>query len=79
MLNRHVDAVDVNRIIRTDYPSTLYCNLANEAIHAWFWQIELQRFFHKTGWIMMDDSDEHDSLSFETGPRILPTTSHCLS
>ena len=34
-------AVDVNRIIRVEYPSTLYCNLANEAIHAWFWQIEL--------------------------------------
>jgi len=56
-------AIDVNRIIRTDYPSKLYCNLANEAIHAWFWSLDLQRYFHKTGWIMMDDTPEQDSLS----------------
>ena len=56
-------AIDLNRIIRTDYPSKLYCNLANEAIYAWFWSIDLQRYFHKTGWIMMDDTPEQDSLS----------------
>lgn len=48
-------AIDVNRIIRTDYPSTLYCRLAFEAIHAWFWSLELGPFFHKTGWVMMDE------------------------
>ena len=50
-------AIDVNRIIRTDYPNKLYCNLANEAIHAWFWSLELQRYFHKVGWIHMDEKD----------------------
>lgn len=34
-------SIDVNRIIRTDYPSKLYCDLANEAIHSWFWSLEL--------------------------------------
>lgn len=48
-------SVDVNRIIRTDYASPLYCNLAYEAIHAWFWSIELGHLFHKTGWLMMDE------------------------
>lgn len=48
-------AIDINRIIRADYPSTLYCNLANEAIHAWFWSNELGPCFHKVGWLMMDE------------------------
>lgn len=34
-------SIDVNRIIRTDYPSKLYCDLACEAIHSWFWSLEL--------------------------------------
>ena len=48
-------SIDVNRIIRTDYPNPLYCQLAFEAIHAWFWSLELGPFFHKSGWIMMDE------------------------
>lgn len=32
---------DVNRIVRTDYPSRMYCDLACEAIHDWFWKGEL--------------------------------------
>ena len=50
-------SVDVNRVIRTDYPDPMYCNLANEAIHPWFWSMELSQHFHKTGWIMMDERD----------------------
>lgn len=34
-------SIDANRIIRTDYPSQLYCDLACEAVHYWFWQLEL--------------------------------------
>ncbi|KZM28804.1 oxidoreductase [Ascochyta rabiei] len=49
-------AVDINRIIRTDYTSPLYCNLANEAIHFWFWGIAVQGHFHKTGWVVVDGS-----------------------
>ncbi|TDZ34260.1 L-pipecolate oxidase [Colletotrichum trifolii] len=48
-------AIDVNRIIRTDYVNPLYCNLANEAIHPWFWDIDLGHFFHKTGWVVLDE------------------------
>lgn len=48
-------SVDVNRVIRTDYPNPLYCNLAYESIHPWFWSLDLGHHFHKTGWIMMDE------------------------
>lgn len=48
-------AIDVNRIIYTDYTSPLYCNLANEAIHPWFWSQDLGHFFHKTGMMVLDD------------------------
>ncbi|KAI4619941.1 hypothetical protein J4E80_004465 [Alternaria sp. BMP 0032] len=50
-------AIDTNRIIRTDYESHLYCNLANEAIHFWFWSIAVQGHFHKTGWVVLDKKD----------------------
>ncbi|KAF9700417.1 hypothetical protein EKO04_001700 [Ascochyta lentis] len=49
-------AIDINRIIRTDYTSQLYCNLANEAIHFWFWGIAVQGHFHKAGWVVVDGS-----------------------
>ncbi|KAF9872791.1 sarcosine oxidase [Colletotrichum karsti] len=48
-------AIDVNRIIRTDYVNPLYCNLANEAIHPWFWDVDLGHFFHKSGWVVLDE------------------------
>lgn len=48
-------AIDINRIIRADYPSPLYCNLANEALHTWFWSPELGPCFHKVGWLMLDE------------------------
>ncbi|KAH7411963.1 FAD dependent oxidoreductase [Phaeosphaeria sp. MPI-PUGE-AT-0046c] len=48
-------AVDTNRIIRTDYESSMYCNLANEAIHPWFWNMAVQGHFHKTGWTVLDE------------------------
>lgn len=51
-------AIDVNRIIRTDYANPLYCGLANEALHSWTWSLELQRFFHKTGWLVLDDAGD---------------------
>lgn len=48
-------SIDVSRIIRTDYPNHFYSNLAYEAWHAWFWSLELQKFFHPTGWVAMDE------------------------
>jgi sarcosine oxidase/L-pipecolate oxidase len=63
--DKNAAAIDINRIIRTDYTSPLYCNLANEAIHFWFWGMEVQGHFHKAGWTVFDgpDSDE----GFRTG------------
>jgi sarcosine oxidase / L-pipecolate oxidase len=57
-------AIDINRIIRADYPSTLYCNLANEAIHTWFWSNELGPCFHKVGWLRLNEqgSDMQDRI-----------------
>ncbi|KAF2122453.1 fructosyl amino acid oxidasesarcosine oxidase [Lophiotrema nucula] len=52
--DKHAAAIDTNRIIRTDYSSRMYCNLANEAIHFWFWSIAVQGHFHKTGWKVLE-------------------------
>ncbi|KAF2443176.1 fructosyl amino acid oxidasesarcosine oxidase [Karstenula rhodostoma CBS 690.94] len=52
--DKNAAAIDINRIIRTDYTSPLYCNLANEAIHFWFWNMEVQGHFHKAGWTVFD-------------------------
>ncbi|KAK7705306.1 hypothetical protein SLS64_008143 [Diaporthe eres] len=49
-------SIDINRIIRADYPSTLYCNLANEAIHPWFWSNELGPCFHRVGWLRLNEA-----------------------
>ncbi|CBX94146.1 hypothetical protein IAQ61_004017 [Plenodomus lingam] len=52
--DKQAAAIDTNRIIRTDYESHLYCNVANEAIHFWFWNIAVQGHFHKNGWKVLD-------------------------
>lgn len=57
LAEKQAAAIDTNRIIRTDYESHLYCNLANEAIHFWFWSIAVQGHFHKTGWIVLDSKE----------------------
>ncbi|KAK4499230.1 hypothetical protein PRZ48_009743 [Zasmidium cellare] len=58
-------AIDINRAIRTDYPNQLYCNLAYESIHPWFWSIELGPHFHKVGWLMLNEegSDVSDRIN----------------
>lgn len=65
--DKNAAAIDINRIIRTDYTSPLYCNLANEAIHFWFWGIAVQGHFHKTGWTVFDGPDQ--SQDFRDGVR----------
>lgn len=65
--DKNAAAIDINRIIRTDYTSPLYCNLANEAIHFWFWGMEVQGHFHKAGWTVFDGSDQ--SQEFRSGVR----------
>jgi sarcosine oxidase/L-pipecolate oxidase len=56
-------AIDVNRIVRTDYAKPLYCGLANEALHGWFWSLDLQRYFHKTGWLVLDEREGKSKAS----------------
>lgn len=65
--DRTAAAIDINRIIRTDYTSPLYCNLANEAIHFWFWGMEVQGHFHKGGWTVFDGPDR--TQEFRSGVR----------
>ncbi|KAK0373269.1 fructosyl amino acid oxidase [Colletotrichum limetticola] len=54
-------AIDVNRIIQTNYVRPLYCNLASEAIHPWFWDLNLGHFFHKTGCVTIDEKNNQFS------------------
>ncbi|KAK5175154.1 uncharacterized protein LTR77_000291 [Saxophila tyrrhenica] len=42
---------DINKIIRADYSSPFYCELAYEALHAWANWPELKSYYHQTGWI----------------------------
>lgn len=65
--DKNAAAIDINRIIRTDYTSPLYCNLANEAIHFWFWGMEVQGHFHKAGWTVFDGPEQ--SEHFRSGVR----------
>lgn len=64
---KNAAAIDINRIIRTDYTSPLYCNLANEALHFWFWNMEVQGHFHKAGWTVFDGPRK--SREFSDGVR----------
>ncbi|CAN8106480.1 unnamed protein product [Discula destructiva] len=49
-------AIDTSRIIRADYASPVYCALANEALHAWFWTPELGPCFHRVGRLLLDEA-----------------------
>ncbi|KAL9108037.1 MAG: hypothetical protein Q9227_007143 [Pyrenula ochraceoflavens] len=46
---------DINKIVRADYSSPFYMALAYEAMAAWStWPI-LKDFYHRTGWVMLDE------------------------
>ena len=55
---------DINKIIRADYSSPFYCELAYEAMESWSTWPELKPYYHRTGWIMLDseDSDLSDRI-----------------
>ncbi|MCJ1476163.1 hypothetical protein MMC13_004828 [Lambiella insularis] len=46
---------DINKIVRADYSTPFYMNLAHEAIDAWSAQSLYKAFYHQTGWIMLDE------------------------
>lgn len=48
-------STDINKIIRADYSSPFYCELAYEALHAWATWPELKPFYHRTGWINLSE------------------------
>ncbi|KAL2354564.1 FAD dependent oxidoreductase [Cryomyces antarcticus] len=48
-------STDINKIIRADYTSRFYMDLAYEAIEAWNTWPELKEHYHRTGWIMLDE------------------------
>jgi sarcosine oxidase / L-pipecolate oxidase len=48
---------DINKIVRADYSSPFYMDLAYQAIDAWRnWPV-LRPFYHRTGWIALDEKD----------------------
>lgn len=48
---KHAASTDINKIIRADYSSPFYMDLAHEALDAWSAWPELKDFYHQTGWI----------------------------
>ena len=50
-------STDINKIIRADYSSPFYCNLAYDALNSWATWSQLRPFYHRTGWIMLDGED----------------------
>lgn len=49
----HAASTDINKIVRQDYTSRFYMDLATEAMHAWeTWpQLAGKGYFHRTGWV----------------------------
>ncbi|MCJ1298992.1 hypothetical protein MMC08_001783 [Hypocenomyce scalaris] len=48
---------DINKIVRADYSTRFYMDLAVKAIEAWSsWEI-LKPYYHRTGWVMLDEKE----------------------
>lgn len=50
----HGASTDINKIIRADYSSRFYCDLAYDAINAWQTWDMLRPYYHRSGWIALD-------------------------
>ena len=48
-------SADINKIVRADYTLPLYMKLAHEAIDAWSTWPVIKDFYHRTGWVMLDE------------------------
>ena len=48
-------SADINKIVRADYSIPFYMNLAHEAIDAWSTWPVIKDFYHRTGWVMLDE------------------------
>ncbi len=50
-------STDINKIVRSDYSSPFYMGLAYDAINAWETWLLLRPYFHRTGWLMLDEKE----------------------
>ena len=48
---KHAASTDINKIVRADYSSPFYMDLAFEAMQAWAEWPELSKYYHRTGWV----------------------------
>lgn len=48
-------STDINKIIRADYSSRFYSDLAKDAILAWSTWDMLRPYYHRSGWIALDE------------------------
>lgn len=48
---------DINKVVRADYSTLFYMDLAYEAMDAWSNSPILKPFYHRTGWISLDEKD----------------------
>ena len=56
----HAASTDINKIIRQDYTSRFYMDLATEAMQAWESWPELagKGYFHRTGWVALSEKGD---------------------
>lgn len=70
-------STDVNKIVRADYSSAFYMDLAYDALSAWEAWALLKPYFHRTGWVMLDektsDLSERIRRNFRTSGRPDPS------
>lgn len=52
---RPAASTDINKIVRADYSSRFYMDLAFEAMDAWYTWPELKDKIHRTGWISVNE------------------------
>ena len=50
----HGASTDINKILRTDYSSRFYCDLAYDALNAWQTWDMLRPYYHRSGWVALD-------------------------
>ena len=72
---------DINKIIRADYSSEFYMQLAFDALNAWETWSLLRPYFHQTGWVMVDEktSDLADRIRTNFAKSGRPDTSQDIS
>lgn len=67
-------STDINKIVRADYGSPFYMDLAYEAMDMWVEEPWLRAHFHQTGWVALDeqgsDLSERIRTNFKNSGRL---------